>query len=105
MCHYDYGDPCILRPLVQPEKYCLKLEVVLKWRDIYVENIRVVSLMAGLKMEGITLNRGVLNRRTAVLEKCNQVQSIAVAITIFSSFAVGSCHVPEMPCIRVFNQC
>ncbi len=31
------------KSLVQPDKYGLKLEVVLKWRVIYVENIRVVS--------------------------------------------------------------
>ncbi len=31
----------------------IKLEVVLKWRDIYFESIIVVSLVDGLKMEGI----------------------------------------------------
>ncbi len=48
-----YPGPCILRPPIQPEKCALKLKVVLKWRDIYTEQIRVVSLRAGLKMEGI----------------------------------------------------
>ena len=33
--------------------------MVLKWRDIYVENIRVVSVMAGLKMQGIVKLRGL----------------------------------------------
>ncbi len=32
-----YSGPCILRPPVQPEKNIgLKLEVVLKWKDIYI---------------------------------------------------------------------
>ena len=39
-----------LRPPHQPESYGLKLEVVLKCRNIYIENIRMVSLIAGLKM-------------------------------------------------------
>ena len=43
----------ILRPPLQPDKYGLKLEVVLKWRDVYTENIRMVLLIAGLKIEGI----------------------------------------------------
>ncbi len=43
-----YSGPCILRPPLQPEKYGLKLKVVLKWRDVYTENIRMVSLIAGL---------------------------------------------------------
>ncbi len=30
----------------------VKLKVVLKWRNIYFENIRVVSLIDGLKIEG-----------------------------------------------------
>ncbi len=50
--------PAFLRPLLQPEKYGLKLEV-LKWKDIYIENIRMVSLIAGLKMEGIVKWRGL----------------------------------------------
>ena len=53
-----YRGPCILRP---PEKYGLKLKVVLKWRDIYIDNIRIVLLIAALKMEGIV--KWVLNRR------------------------------------------
>ncbi len=41
----------MLRPPIQPEKYDL-MYVVLKWKDIYIENIRVLSLMVGLKIEG-----------------------------------------------------
>ncbi len=44
-----YSGPCILRPPLQSEKYGLNWEVVLKWRDIYIENARMVSLMADLK--------------------------------------------------------
>ncbi len=33
-----YIGPRISRPHVPPEKYCFKLKVVLKWRDIYIEN-------------------------------------------------------------------
>ena len=55
-CLSLYSGPCILRPPIQPEKYGIKLKVVLKWRDIYVAYIsvyiRVVSLMATLKIEG-----------------------------------------------------
>ncbi len=54
----NYSAPCILRPSIQPEKYGLKFKLVLKWRDIYVENIRVVSVIAGLKMQGIVKLRG-----------------------------------------------
>ncbi len=54
-----YSGPCILRPPLQPERYGLKLKVVLKWRDIYIENIRMVSLTAGLKIEGIVKWRGL----------------------------------------------
>ncbi len=57
-----HSGPCILRPPLQPEKYGLNLEVVLKWRDIYIENIRIVLLIGGFKMEGIVKWR-VLNRR------------------------------------------
>ncbi len=40
-----YSGPCILRPItIQPEEYGLKLKMVLKWRDIYIENITVVLL-------------------------------------------------------------
>ncbi len=35
-----------------PEKKDLKLQVVLKWRDIYIENTRLVTLMTSLKLEG-----------------------------------------------------
>ncbi len=57
-----YSCPCILRPPVQPEICGLKFKVVLKWRDICTENIRLVSLImliAGLKMEGIVKWRGL----------------------------------------------
>ena len=40
-------------------KYGLKLEVVLKWKDIYIENITVMSLISCLKMEGIVKYRGL----------------------------------------------
>ncbi len=54
-----YSGPHILRPPLQPEHYGLKLKVVLKWRDVYIENIRVVSLTASPKIEGIVKWRGV----------------------------------------------
>ncbi len=38
-----YSGPHILRPHIQPEKDCLKLKVVLNWRDIYTENMRGVT--------------------------------------------------------------
>ncbi len=54
-----YSGPCILRPPIQPEKCGLKLTVcVLKWMDIYIENISMVPRMVScktapsLKMEG-----------------------------------------------------
>ncbi len=50
---YMYSAPCILRPPIHPVKYGLKLKVGLKWRDIYIENIRVVSVMDYLEMQGI----------------------------------------------------
>ncbi len=40
-----YIGPCILRSPVRPEKYGLKLKVFLKWSDIYMKNIRAVSLI------------------------------------------------------------
>ncbi len=57
--YLNYSGPCILRPLVQPEKYGPKLEVVLKWRVIYVEHKSGVTV---LKLREL-LNRGVLNWR------------------------------------------
>ena len=48
---YMFSGPCILRPPVQLKKYSLKLNAILKSRDVYTENIRMVSLVAGLKME------------------------------------------------------
>ncbi len=54
-----YSGPCHLRPPIQPAKYGLKLKVVLKWKDIYAENIQVVLLISGLKMQGIVKERGL----------------------------------------------
>ena len=53
-----YSGVCILRSLHQPQYFGLKLEVVLNWRDIYVENIRIVSLRAGVKMGRTVKQRG-----------------------------------------------
>ncbi len=44
---------------MQPTKCGLKLNVVLKWRDIYIETIRVVPLLTSLKMMGIVKHRGL----------------------------------------------
>ena len=33
--------------------------MVLKWSDVYIENIRMVSLIAGFKMEGLVEWRGL----------------------------------------------
>ncbi len=49
----QYSGPWNLRPPIQPAKYGLKLKVVLKERDIYTENIQVVLLISGLKLQGI----------------------------------------------------
>ena len=46
---YIYSGPCILRPPL----------IVLNWRDINTENIRVVSLISGLKIEGIVKRSGL----------------------------------------------
>ncbi len=46
-----YCGPHILRPPIQPEKGGFKLKAVLKWRDISVENERVVSLLSSLKIK------------------------------------------------------
>ena len=40
-----YNGPCILRPPIQSEKCGLKLKVVLRLKDIYIESIRKVSTM------------------------------------------------------------
>ncbi len=48
-----YSGPCDLRPPIQLTKYGLKLKVVLKERDVYTENIQMVPLISGLKMQGI----------------------------------------------------
>ncbi len=47
-----YSGPCDLRQPIQAAKYGLKLKVVLKLRGVYTENIQVVSLISGLKMQG-----------------------------------------------------
>ncbi len=59
-----YSGPCIIRQPIQPEKYDLKFEVVLKWRDIYIENISsgFTDSQPVLKWREL-LNRGVLNRK------------------------------------------
>ncbi len=36
------SDLCILT-LIHPEKYCLKLKVFSKWKDICIENMNVVT--------------------------------------------------------------
>ncbi len=36
----------------QPEKCGLQLKVVLKWRDNYIENIRMASVVGCLKIQG-----------------------------------------------------
>ncbi len=43
-----------LRQLIQPENvvHCIKLMVVLKWRDICIENIKLVSLTGSPEIEG-----------------------------------------------------
>ncbi len=70
-----YSDRCIFGPPLQPEVFDLKLEVVLKCRDIYIEYIIMVSMTAALKMEGmIMLNGGVLNSR----DRCILIRVIAV---------------------------
>ncbi len=51
-------NPALLRPCVQPEKHGLKLKMVLKWRDNYVE-FWFVSLIAALKMERVVKWRGL----------------------------------------------
>ncbi len=58
-----YGGP------IQAEKCSLKLKVVLKWRDIYIENIRVVLLIGGLKIEGSLKMEGSYMGEVIVLLK------------------------------------
>ncbi len=50
---YMYSGPCDLRLPIQPAKYGLKLKVVLKQRDVSTKDIRVVSLISSLKIQGI----------------------------------------------------
>ena len=64
----EYSSPCILRPPVKPDKCGLKLKVVLKSRDIYIENVRVVSVIRPVLKQRELLNGGVLNRR----DHCNK---------------------------------
>ncbi len=57
---------CILRSPIHGEACGLKLKVVLKLRDIYIENVHVavVALMGDLKIQGIkSQNRRVWNCR------------------------------------------
>lgn len=49
--------PCIIRPPLQAEKYGIKLEVALKWKDTYVKNISVAPMIAGPKMEVVVQRR------------------------------------------------
>ena len=55
-----YSGPCILRPPIRPAKYGLKKGSFKKYRNVYIENIyKSVSLMAGLKMDGMLKWRGL----------------------------------------------
>ncbi len=54
-----YLGPCILRSPIDPGKYGLKFKVVLEWRDIYIESIRLGMV---LKWRDL-LSGGVLNHR------------------------------------------
>ncbi len=76
-----YSGPCILRPPLQPRKYGLKLEVVLKWGDINTENIRVVSLISdnSLKIEGIVKRRG-LKLQGPLYQCCTCISLEGIAI-------------------------
>ena len=47
----QYTGPYILRPPIRPEKYGLKLKLILNFQDIYIESVSLMSL-ASLKMEG-----------------------------------------------------
>ncbi len=66
-----YSGPCILRPPIQPGKCGLKLEVVLKFKDIWIENKRMVPLIAGLKMEGIVKWRGLKSQGQLYCQVCH----------------------------------
>ena len=93
-----YSGPCILRPPLQTEKCGLKLEVVLNRRDIYTENIRMASQMAGLIMKGIVGWKGLklqgplyclnlFTRYVYVFRKYNWPR--IVATYVFSVFIEG----------------
>ena len=41
------------------KRFAFKVKVFLKWRDSYTENISMVTLMAGLKIEGTVKWRGL----------------------------------------------
>ena len=73
VCFID-SSPCILRPPVKRDKCGLKLKVVLKSRDIYIENVRVVSVIRPVLKQRELLNGGVLNRR----DHCTYVYILVV---------------------------
>ncbi len=56
---------------LQTGKYGLKLEVVLNCRDIYTGNIKVVSLISGLKIEVLVKWRGINSKGPLYNYNCN----------------------------------
>ncbi len=60
-CIIQYSSPSILRPPLQPEKYGLKLKVVLKWRGLYIWKYKngFTDSRAGLKIERIIKWKGL----------------------------------------------
>ncbi len=58
----------------------LKLQAVLKWRDIYIENIRVMSLAACLKIEGTVKWRGLKSQGPLYIAVLN----LMLAVLTFS---------------------
>ena len=56
--------------------------MVLKWRDIYTENMRMVLLIAGCKMEGIIKWRGPKSQGprtvTSVVNQCGTKSSLLI---------------------------
>ncbi len=56
--------------------------MVLTWKDIYIENIRIVLLIAGLKMEEIVKWRGITSQGPVpvfdLARSCGVRYSIAV---------------------------
>ncbi len=68
-----YSGPFILRLPLKRERYGLKLKAALKWRDIYI-NMIMVSLVSGLKMDGIVKWGGGLKLQGPlyiVCQKCS----------------------------------